>query len=73
MITNEKAGEQMLRALMMQALLLFPSIEVGDSMDMSAHEETTEFAYLMRDRIGVSFFCKGFVFIDCVGAAILQG
>jgi hypothetical protein len=72
-ITNEKAGEQMLRTLLMQALMLFPQIEVGDDMDMSAHEETAEFAYLMRDRIGVNFFGEGSVFMDCVGAAILQG
>jgi hypothetical protein len=72
-ITNEKAGEQMLRALLMQALLLFPQIEVGDDMDLSAHEETAEFAYLMRDRIGVNFFGEVSVLVDCVGAAIRQG
>jgi hypothetical protein len=72
-ITNEKAGEQMLRALLMQALLLFPQIEVGDDMDLSAHEETAEFAYLMRDRIGVNFFGEVSVLVDCVGAEIRQG
>jgi hypothetical protein len=53
---HEKAGHQMLRALLMQALLLFPDIEVGDDMDMSANGETAEFAYLMRERISIRFF-----------------
>jgi hypothetical protein len=43
----------MLRALLMQAMLLFLIIKVGDDMAMSTDEETAEFAYLMRERIGV--------------------
>jgi hypothetical protein len=49
----EKLGDRMLRALLMQAMLLFLCIKVGDDMAMSTDEETIEFAYLMRERIGV--------------------
>jgi hypothetical protein len=49
----EKLGDRMLRALLMQAMLLFLCIKVGDDMAMSTDEETIEFAYLMRERVGV--------------------
>jgi hypothetical protein len=46
---------RMLPSVMMQAMLLFPDIVVGDDMEMSANEATVEFAYLMREKIGVNF------------------
>jgi hypothetical protein len=52
---HEKAGWRMLMAVMMQAIMLFPDIVIGDDMDMSANEATAEFNYLMRERIGVNF------------------
>jgi hypothetical protein len=45
----------MLPSVMMRAMLLFPDIVIGDDMDMSANEATREFAYLMREKIGLSF------------------
>jgi hypothetical protein len=44
----------MLRAVLMQALLLFRDIKVTDDIDMSTNEEMVEFAYLMSERITVT-------------------
>jgi hypothetical protein len=45
----------MLPSVMMRAMLLFPDIVIRDDMDMSANEATREFAYLMREKIGLNF------------------
>jgi hypothetical protein len=44
----------MLRAVLMQALILFHYIKVADDIDTSTNVEMVEFAYLMRERITVT-------------------
>jgi hypothetical protein len=44
----------MLRAVLMQALILFHYIKVADDIDTSTNVEMVEFAYLMRERITIA-------------------